>query len=93
MVLENDLYKLFNWFTCNDMVVNPNKFQLMLLRVKRKQRLRINMNGVEILAKKLVKLLGIEIDNKLKFDRHVKALCQKVDKKSSDFARLNMYIS
>ena len=57
------------------MVVSPNKFQLMFLGLKRKQKLRININGVKIPAKKHVKPLGVEIDNKLKFDRHVEALC------------------
>ena len=42
---------------------------------------------------KHVKLLGVEIDNKLKFDRHVEALYQKVNKKTRAFGRLNMYIS
>ena len=28
MVLENGLYKLLDWFTCNGIVVNSNKFQL-----------------------------------------------------------------
>ena len=73
------------------MVVNPNKFQLMFLGLK--QMLRININGVKILAKKHVKLLGVEIDNKLKSDEHVEALCQKVNKKTSAFTRLNIYIS
>ena len=31
-----------------------------------------------------VKLVGVEIDNKLTFDRHVEALCQKVNKKTSE---------
>ena len=42
---------------------------------------------------KSVKLLGIVIDNKLKFDKHVQTLCQKVNKKTRAFSRLNMYIS
>ena len=47
---------------------------------KWKQKLRININGVKIPAKEHVKILGAEIDNKLKFDEHVEALCQKVNK-------------
>ena len=65
MVLENDFRKLLEWFTCNGMVVNPKKFQLMFLGLKRKQKLRININEVKIPAKKHVKLLGVETDNKL----------------------------
>ena len=69
------------------MIANPNKFQLMFLGLKRKQKLRINITGVRILAKKHVKFLRVEIDNKLKFDRHVEALCQKVNKKTSQRLR------
>ena len=80
-VLENDLSILLEWFTCNGMVVNPKKFQLMFLGLKRKRGLRLNIQGSKILAKEHVKLLGIEIDNKLKFDKHVQTLCQKVNKR------------
>ena len=45
------------------------------------------------IAKEHVKLLGIEIDNKLKFDKHVQTLCQEVNKKASAFSKLRMYIS
>ena len=38
------------------------------------------------------KLLGVEIDNMLKFNGNVEALSQKVNKKTSAFARLNIYI-
>ena len=75
------------------MVVNPKKFHLMLLGLKRKQELRLNSQGSKIVAKEHVIPLGIEIDNKLKFDKHVQTLYQKVNKKTSAFSRLNMYIS
>ena len=91
--LENDLRILLEWFKCNSMVVNPKKFQLMFLGLKRKQGLPLNIQGSKIVAKEHVKLLGIEIDNKLKFDKYVQTLCQKVNKKTSTFSRLNMYIS
>ena len=41
--LENDLSILLEWFKCNGMVVNPKKFQLMFLGLKRKQGLRLNI--------------------------------------------------
>ena len=62
------------------MVVSPKKFQLMFLGLTRKQGLRLNIQGSKIVAKEHVKLLGIEIDNKLKFDKYVQTLCQKVKK-------------
>ena len=65
----------------------------MFLGLKRRQGLRLDIQGSEIVAKEHVKLLGIKIDNKRKFDKYVQTLCQKVNKKTSAFSRLNMYIS
>ena len=92
-VLDNDLSILLEWFTCNGMVVNPKKFQVMFLGLKRMQRLHLNNQGSKIVAKDHTKLLGIEIDNKLKVDKHMQTLCQKVNKKTSALSRLNTYIS
>ena len=39
-----------------------------------------------------VKLLGITVDNELKFEKHVKTLCQKVCKKVSAFSRVAPYM-
>ena len=83
--LENELSILLEWFKCNGMVANPKKFQLMFLGLKRKQGLHLNIQGSKIVAKGHVKLLGIEIDNKLKLDKLVQTLCQKVKKKTSAF--------
>ena len=75
------------------MVVNPNNFQLMFFGLKQKQKLHKNINPVKILEKKHVMLLGVEIDSKLKFDKHVKAPCQKFNKKTGAFTRVSIYIS
>ena len=83
--LESDLSRLLEWFTNNGMVANPKKFQLMFLGLKGQRRLRLNINEN--------KLSAIEVDNKLKFNKHVKTLCSKVNKKISAFTRLNTYIS
>ena len=72
------------------MVANPKKFQLMLLGLT---RLRLNIEGNKVSATDCVKLLGVEIDNKLKFDKHVKILCSQANMKVNAFSRLNTYIS
>ena len=50
-------------------------------KISTEQKLRININGVKIPAKKHVKLLGVEIDNKLKFDSLVEAHVKKSTKR------------
>ena len=52
----------------------------MFLGLKRKQGLRLNIQGSKIVAKEHVKLLGIEIDNKLKFDKYVQTLSKSKQK-------------
>ena len=91
--LKSDLSRLLEWFTNNGMVANPNKFQLMFLGLKGQRRLRLNINGNKLSETDHVKLLGIEVDNKLKFNKHAKTLCSKVTKKISAISRLNTYIS
>lgn len=71
MVLEYDLCRFLEWFICSGMVVNRDKSQLTFLKLKRQQELRININGVKMLAKKHVKLLGVETGSGLKFGRHL----------------------
>ena len=91
--LENDLSKLLEWFKSNGMVANPKKFQLMFLGLQGEKRLRLNIEENKIPTAGHVKLLGVEIDSKLTFSKHIETLCSKVNKKVSAFARLNNYIS
>ena len=91
--LENDLSKLLDWFKSNGMVANPKKFQLMFLGLHGKKRIRLNIEENKVPAAGHVKLLGVEIDSKLTFNKHIETLCSKVNKKVSAFARLNNYIS
>ena len=91
--LEIDLSRLLHWFGENGMASNPKKFQLVLLGLNTQTWLHLNIERNKISATDGVKFLGIEIDNKLKFDKHVKTLRCKVNKKINAFSRLNTHIS
>ena len=91
--LENDLGLLLDWFSKNGMIANPEKFQIMFLGLSDQRCLRLNIEGKKLPATNTVKLLGIQIDNKLKLNKHIHELCSKVNQKVSAFARLNTYLS
>ena len=91
--LESDLSRLLEWFTNNGMVANRKKILLTFLGLKGQRRLQLNINDNTLSETDHVKLLGIEVGNKLKFSKHVKALCSKVTKKISAFSWLNTHIS
>ena len=65
----------------------------MFLGLNEKHKLRLNIEGVKTSSTENVKLLGIEIDNQLRFSKHVKTLCDNTNRKVNAFGRLNMYLS
>ena len=58
------------------MKTNPGKFQFMVLGVKNIAPFRLNVKGKISLCSNEGKLLGITIDNELKFKKHIKDLCK-----------------
>ncbi len=60
--------------------LNSEKFQFMFLKKYTSKKIVlkfIERHGTEIKCEKEVKLLGITIDVKLRFDTHVNNLCKK----------------
>ena len=52
------------------MIVNPDKFQSMVISFKKDlTKSVLNINGIELIMESTVKLLVIEIDNKLNFEK------------------------
>ena len=77
-----------NWFKLNEMVASPEKFQLIFFGIKEGHELSIEINGDVIKMSDTVKLLGITIDSKLRFNEHVKTICQETINKVKAFPRL-----
>ena len=60
------------------MIVNPHKFQSMIISFKKDvSKSVLNINGVEVTRESSVKLFGIETDNKLNFEKHIFNICKK----------------
>ena len=61
------------------MFANPNKFQAIVVHHNKNtnENYPLKANNTEIESKNSVKLLGIEIDNKLLLDKHIASLCKK----------------
>ena len=83
--IENASETMFLWFKNNSMKANPEKSYLFLTE-EEKHKARVCNNTIESTSS--VKLLGIEIDNKLKFDKHVEGVCNKASQKTYALARL-----
>ena len=67
-----------NWFEDNHMIVNPGKFQVIIFSKHKGNYTNqiTNINQKEFIAVSKVKLVGIEIDYKLKFNHHINNICK-----------------
>ena len=71
------------------MIVNPDKFQAMIISSKKDlTQSLLNINGVELTRESSVKLLGIEIDKKLNFEKHIFNICKKASNQLNAICRL-----
>ena len=81
--------KLFSWFVNNQMNVNHDECHLLL---STQEEANIQIDNTTKKCSKSKKLLGIVLDNKLKFDKHVENICQKASKKLNALASVTNYI-
>ena len=67
------------WFTDNSMVVNPEKFQAIIIDRKNQKHnpQKLTIDKKVITSSENVALLGLEVDCKLNFDVHISKLCNK----------------
>ena len=79
---------MLDWFKINSMKANPGRFQFMVLGVKNIVYFTINVNDKIIPCSNEVKLLGITIDNELKFKKHIEDLCKKASYKLHALRRI-----
>ena len=77
-----------SWFKLNEMVASSGKFQLILFQLKEGHELSNTINGNIIKTSDTVKLLGVAIDSKLKYNEHVKIICQKTNSKVKALSRI-----
>ena len=87
--LETEAQKAIEWFKLNEMIVNPDKFQAIIVKknAKIKDSYPLKINDQIINSENSVKLLGIEID-KLSFDKHISTLCKKASNQLNAIGRI-----
>ena len=86
--IESDMKAAICWYKNNEMVANPEKFQLMFKGLKDDIKLCIDINGIVVQMADSVKLLGMTIDSMLNFNQHVQLICKKTSNKVRTFSRI-----
>ena len=92
--LEKESIAATDWFKGNEMIVNPDKFQAIIIKrnSNMEDQYTLNIDGNQVNSEKSVKLPGISIDNKLSFEEHVSSLCKKASNQLNAISRLHIYL-
>ena len=89
-VLEENTNDIVNWFQNNYMKSNEDKNYLIITNCDNGSA-KIGNHKIE--CSQSVKLLGVQIDNKLNFNEHVSKMCKKVSTKLHALARVSPFMS
>ena len=84
--MQDSLDQVSNWCDNNHMVINPIKTKSMTVATRQKHKLSplpldLVLNGAKIDQVSEHSLLGIAIDNKLRWDSHINKVCKTVSRR------------
>ena len=88
--LNSDIPIVLNWFRHNEVVVNPDKFQVMFLGCENNRSIVIE--NLIIHSSDCGKLLGVTLDNKLNFTTYINDICNKANHKINALLRIRKYL-
>ena len=88
--LEEVSKKLFKWFDDNLTKSNAHKCHLL---VSTSETVKIQVGNYNIANSKCEKLLGINFDHNLNFDKHLSELCKKASRKINALSRITPYMN
>ena len=92
--LKRECEVVLTWFRDNKMMVNPNKFQAILLNKSKSTHVKETMNigNEKIESLSVVKLLRIEIGNKFNFNNHINTICRSAANQLNVFIVLKRFL-
>ena len=92
--LKFELEVVINWFKNNKMIVNPEKFQTIILDKQKhyysNETIKFDNKTIETVSS--VRLLHVQLDDKLNFSLHVSNICRSAAKQLSTLVKLNNFL-
>ena len=89
-ILQSECQTAINWLHNNKMIVNTDKFQVILLDKGRSDNtnIEVEIENEKINSTPSVKLLGVHIDDKLNFNEHINKMCKSAGNQLNPMIRL-----
>ena len=94
-LLQTESNTAIEWFQNNNMMVNPGKFQAIIIDKRKKCHTNetLKIGDKIIKASSSVKLLGVQIDNQLNFNVHISNICRSAANQFNALIRLKRFFS
>ena len=94
-LLETESNTAIEWFQNNKMIVNPGKFQAIIINKKKKCHTNktLKISDKIIKASSSVKLLGVHIDNQLNFNLHISNIYRSAANQLNAPIRLKRFLA
>ena len=91
--LESESEIAIDWFTKNEMIINPDKFQPVILDKEKSNLTNVPLTIDNQTIKRVpsVELLGIHLDDILNFNLHISNICRSAAKQLNALIRLKNY--
>ena len=94
--LEAETFSVMNWFRFNEMKPNQSKCHLLVSDIDHthyRSKSYIYLEDAFIESEESVKLLGLVMDEKLKFEEYIKSLLKEGNKKLHALMRISKYLA
>ena len=93
--LESESNIAIDWFTKNEMIFNPDKFQPIILDKKKSNltNIPLTIDNQTIKSVPSVELLEIPLGDKLNFNLHISNICRSAENQLNALIRLKSYLS
>ena len=94
-ILESESEVVIDWFKINKMVVNPDKFQAIILDKRKRDHTdeHITVDNQQIKVVSSVKLLGLQLDDKLNCNLHISNICKSAANQLNALIRLKKFMN
>ena len=93
--LQRESEVITDWFKKTQMIVNPDKFQVIIIDKKKGDD--TNENAVihykQIKSVSSAELLGIHLDDKLSFSQHISNICKSAANQLNALIKLQKFLS
>ena len=92
-VLQSESEVITDWFKKNQMIVNLDKFQVIIIDKKKGDHTNKNIaiDNKQIKSVPSVELLGIQLDDKLNFSQHTSNICKSASNQLNALIRLKKF--